>query len=327
MLDIPEYVSFLEQRLRIEPQKRSEVLSEVWSHVMERAGELRQFGLPPEVADQHAIRDFGDPKSIADQFYAAHSTGNATSILLAMAPHLILAAIFVLHLWTDYFWVAAALAVATLFTVGAWRRGLPLWTYPWVGYAVLLPALTMLLAFALIGYGLIQHIQYRSAPLTWWSYALMALWIPIATAITVMAVRRAVRHDWIVVSFAALPVPFLTLWFFALHWHGGVLVPNLIRTTEVDSATSSIFLALAVTTALFMRVGHRLWRVVILAVPSPVLAVVAFVFYAQSVANFDIFVAFTFSAGFLLSPSLFDRMVRRAIPRYLSRLTYPTAPL
>ena len=49
------------------------------------------------------------------------------------SPHLLLALLFVLHLWTNPFWLASMLIVAIAISVLGWRMGRPRWTYPWPG--------------------------------------------------------------------------------------------------------------------------------------------------------------------------------------------------
>lgn len=304
MYDISEYFGYLETRLRIEPARRSEVLREARSHVVQRSCELRREGLAPADADRRALRDFGDPRVVADSYYAVHATPGPLGTLLAVAPHLVLAAIFALHLWTDSFWVVTALAAAALVGALCWRRGLPQWAYPWLGYAVLLPTVAIPIGVAVLGHSAMQAFRGQDGSLGPLDYVVITLWMALAIGILVKAVRRGLQHDWIVVSLAALPVPFLTAWLFLLHWHGGVLIPNMIRTLQADTATAIIFVALGITTAVFMQVGHRGWRIAILLVPTPALVCGAVLSYRASAAALDVIVALGLTFAFLLSPLL-----------------------
>ena len=305
-----EYLAYLEQRLRLDPQKRAEVLSEIHSHLEESSAELRSQGLSSDEATDRALRGIGNPRQLAKTFYAVHATGSWRDILLAVLPHLVLAGIFAFHLWTALFWVVIALTAATLIAVVAWRRGTPQWTYPWLGYALAAPALTWALAMAAIGYGAWAFITGGTVPLGIPLYLGIAVYIPISFVIVLRVARKAVRNDWLSVSLAALPIPFFTAWLFLLHWRGGVLIPDKARAMETDANTAMLFLALAATTALYMKAGDRTWRIGLMLLAAPALVAIATVSYQADPRSLTTAVAIPATAVFLLSPIFLDRSRR-----------------
>ena len=109
---IGAYLSDLGRRLHLEPRKEREILHELQAHVEDKTQELIEDGVPSGEALAHAINDLGSPDEIATQFYEVHSQGSWYHTTLAVLPHLLLAAIFFLHLWTDLIWTALLLAVA-----------------------------------------------------------------------------------------------------------------------------------------------------------------------------------------------------------------------
>ena len=304
------YVGILEDELHVDPRTRSAVVSEVRTHLEERSAELERAGLGAQAAEQRAIHDFGDPHTLAQGFYSVHSTASTRDVLMGVMPHLGIAAMFRFHLWVELFWVAVAVSMALTAVVVAWRRGLPRWTAPWLGYALVLPAMTWVLAVAAVGYGVWSLLTGTPAPLSVAMYLAMALWIPFSTVIIIAIALRTVSYDWLVVSLASLPLPFLSAWLFLLPWHEGVFIPNQVRGLETDTATALVFLGLAVFTALFMRVGRRGWRLLIILALAPPLIGLAAIRYQATPDSGAVIIAIVLTALFLVSPVLLDHAGR-----------------
>lgn len=309
------YFGILEDELHVDPRTRSAVVSEVRTHLEERSAELERAGVPALAAERRAIHDFGDPHELALDFYSVHSTGSTRDLLMGVMPHLGIAAMFRFHLWVELFWVVVAVSMALTAAAVAWRRGLPKWTAPWLGYALVLPAMTWVLAVAVVGYGLWSFLTGAPAPLSLPMYLAVALWIPVATAIILTVTRRTVSYDWLIVSLAGLPLPFLSAWLFLLHWHEGVLIPNQVRGLETDTATALVFLGLAAFTALFMRVGRRGWRLLIILALAPPLIGLAVIRYQATPDSGPVIIAIVLTALFLISPVLLDPTARAGIGR------------
>ncbi len=271
-MELRAYLSELDQALHLDPRERAEIIAEIHGHVDERALELEDQGLGRASATTQALWELGEPHDLAKEYYSSHSASSWRDILLAALPHLALAVIFAFHLWTDLLWVVVALSGAAIIAVLAWRGGRPTWTYPWLGYALAAPALSWALAMAAVGYGAWSFATQGTLPFALPLYLGIVLWVPISLSLVLRVARRVVLHDWLVVSLAALPMPFIATWFFLLHWHGGQLVPDKIRAMDAGTDTAMVFVALALTTALYMKVGKRSFRILLVLVTVPSLA-------------------------------------------------------
>ena len=274
-MEIGSYIRILEGALHLEPRHRSEIAAEVRMHLEDHAAELNAGGAAQDQAVDQAIQEMGDPRQLAASCYSSYATSSWRDILLAIFPHLLLAAIFALHLWTRPVWMATALGVTTLIAVVAWRMGRPTWSYPWVGYALALPVLSWAMAVATVSYGFWALLTRGQLPWTLAFYLAIALWVRLCLAIVLRITRKAATVDWLVVSLAALPLPVIGSWLFLLHWRNGQLVTPAVAGEQVDVQTALIFLALAATTAVYMRIGRRSWRIALLLVAAPALVAVA----------------------------------------------------
>ena len=312
--DTRAYLRTLEGSLHVDPQTRSAVMSEVSSHVAERRGELESVGMAPEAAEERAIRDFGNPKQIADSFYAVHAVARGRDMALAVFPHLAIATLFRFHLWIELFWIGIAVTVTLGAVAIAWFRGLPKWAAPWLGYALILPVLTLLLSMAVLGYGAWAFFTEAKVPLSLPIYAVAAAWAPLCALVVFTVARRTISYDWLLGSLAALPVPFLAAWLFLLHWQGGALIPDRVRALETDAATAAVFLALAAFTALFMSAGKRSRRLLILLALTPPLIVLAATQYHATLSLPAIVAVTALSLLLVLSPVLLDPTDRANLP-------------
>jgi hypothetical protein len=313
----------LEQNLHMAPAKRVEILSELQNHVDDRIQEFQSNGLSPAEAQERAVLEIGDPSQLAGAYYNVHETGSWRDVAMATIPHLALAAIFAFHLWTELLWVVVAISAATFIAGVAWRKGAPQWAFPWLGYALAAPMLSWSLAMVAIAYGGWMLLTGGDIPLGVPLYIGIVLYIPLSMVLVIRIVRKAVRHDWLMVSLAALPLPFFATWMFMLHWRQGALTPNKARALEYDADTAIVFLALAITTAMYLKVGRRLWRIGLLILSAPVMVAMAAIAYQASPHTFPTIAAIGLTVALLLSPVLLDA----GKPSYKNPLDSPNADL
>lgn len=299
-------LGLLEQNLHMAPTKRVEILAELQTHVDDRIQELQSNGISSVDAQERAVLEVGDPAQLAGAYYNAHETGSWRDVGMATVPHLALAAIFAFHLWTDLLWVVVAISAATFIAGVAWRKGAPQWAFPWLGYALAAPMLSWSLAMVAIAYGGWMLLTGGDIPLGAPLYLGIVLYIPLSMLLVIRIVRKAVRHDWLMVSLAALPLPFFATWMFMLHWRQGTLAPNKARALEYDADTAVVFLALAITTAMYLKVGRRLWRIGILILSAPIIVAMAAIAYQTSPHTFPTIAAIGLTVALLLSPILLD---------------------
>ncbi len=309
-VELRQYLQALAKKARLDSREREQIVLELEAHVSERAEELTRQGLGPNEAVDEAVRQLGQPEALAEKLYSVHSKGSWGDVLLGTLPHLMLAGFFALHLWTRYVWVVAVVVLATVVALRAWRRGKPKWSYPWLGYAVGAAAISWLLTLVSLGYGAWMFFTTGALPYSFLIFVLLVAYLPISLWTVVSVAMKVVRQDWLLVSLTALPFPFLTTWVLFLNWQGGLWAPS-DEFQGSDIGRALVFVALAITTAVYYKVGHRGLKVGLLMAATVVLVVSSTVLPPiglNTIAGILIAVA---SVAFLLSPALIESRLSR----------------
>jgi hypothetical protein len=265
----PEVGSYLEEvraHLHLEPRMERRVINELSTHFQEKVGDLQHQGMSEDEATRTALASFGDSRFIARLMYEAHSRGSWTDALISCQPHFILAALFATHIWRFPLLLAGAFAAIAIIAMMGWRNGSPSWLYSWVGYA-LLP----LLIFSYVSMDPVaQTVSYlfsgRGTPAPLWVLSGLAvlyaftIWLIASTAV------RVARRDWILLTLMLLPLPVIGIWVLTVTQTAGILVDALrsieARFSQWDSAMAYFFALLGVTTALFVRIRQRAWKMI-----------------------------------------------------------------
>ena len=310
---INNYLNFLARRLHLDPLREREILEELQTHIEDKAAELEADGVDRETALASAVEEMGAPRSLASRMYAVHSTtGLWRDVILAMLPHFLLAALFALHLWSHYFLVSVVLVGIAFVTWRNWRAGRPSqWSYSWMGYTLAAPAISWLLALITLGYGGWTLLTTGALPFNTVLFFLLVGYVPFSMWIVFNVVSKIVRRDWLLVSLTALPFPFLTSWVLFLNWSGGLWSDHAERLQQSDTARAFIFLALAVTTAVFLRVGPRLLRIGLLALITSILIVISALSLPVDLGFVAVGLMILASVAFLLSPAMLEAKVNR----------------
>jgi hypothetical protein len=317
-VELQSYLRAITRKLRLDPRKNREIALELQGHLEERIHELEEEGLTYKEALARAVGDLGGPDAIARDMYSVHSRGNWRDILLATLPHLLLASLFALHLWTRYMLVAVILIGVTFVTLRGWTSGRPNWTYTWLGYLMAAPALSWLMALGALAYGSWQLVTTGSLPFSFPIYMLVAAYVPFSLWIMARVLVRVVRRDWLLASLTALPFPFLTSWVLFLNWQGGLWADHAERMQQSDTARAFIFLALAVTTAVFLKVGPRLLRIGLLGLATLILVIVTAVSLPVDLGFLAVLMMIVASLAFLLSPVALESQLAQRWHRRLS---------
>ena len=305
------YLHNLTKMLKLDPGTNREITLEIQGHLEEKIEELREDGLTYQEARATALRDLGRPDLISREMYSVHSIGSWRDILLATLPHLLLASLFALHLWTRYLLVAVVLVGITVVALRGWKDGKSKWAYTWLGYSMAAPALSWVMALVAIGYGTWRYVTTGNLPFSFPVYFLLIAYIPFSLWMTWKVVMRVVRHDWLLVSLTALPFPFLTAWILFLNWQGGLWSANTAKVQETDSDRALVFLALAVTTGVFLKVGHRLVKIGLLTVSTAVLVIFSIVVIPFGFGILSGILVTLASVAFLLSPAFLQSRLER----------------
>lgn len=301
------YIHAIARQLHLEPAQEQEIALELEAHLEDKSAELQSQGLGQQVAMDLAVREMGSGVDLAKGMYEVHSTGVWRDVLLATVPHFLLAALFALHLWSNYFLVALIVIGFTLVTWRNWRAGNPSkWSYSWLGYTLAAPVISWLLALITLGYGAWTLVTTGQLPFNLVLLALLIGYVPFSIWIVFSVVSKVVRRDWVLASLTALPFPFLTSWVLFLNWQGGLWTDHGERMQDTDTARALIFLSLAVTTAVFLKIGPRLVRIGLLTLATVILVAITAASLPVSLDMLAVLLMIVASVTFLLSPAMLD---------------------
>jgi hypothetical protein len=193
-----------------------------------------------------------------------------------------------------------------------WRAGRPSqWSYTWMGYTLAAPALSWLLSLMTLGYGGWTLLTTGKLPFNVVLFLLLIGYVPFSMWIVFNVVSKIAKRDWLLVSLTALPFPFLTSWVLFLNWSGGLWSDHLERMQQTDTARAFIFLALAVTTAVFLKVGPRSLRIGLLVLITSILIVITALSLPVDLGFVAVGLMILASLAFLLSPAVIEAKVNR----------------
>ncbi len=317
--ELQGYLQSITHKLKLDPSTNKEVVLELQTHMEEKVKELEQEGLTYREALSRAVQDLGHPDLIAKDMYSVHSRGSWGDILLATLPHLLLASLFALHLWTYYILVALLIIGVTIVALRAWRQGRPKWAYTWLGYSIAGPALSWLLSLAALAYGAYSFLTTGALPFSTPIFILLIAYVPFSLWIMGRVVIKVVKQDWLLASLTALPFPFLTSWILFLNWQGGIFADHALKFQETDGDRALVFLALAITTAVFMKVGNRFLKIGLLTATTSVLIIVTMAAIPFSFGLLTVTLIAIASVAFMLSPALLQSRLNKPVPSYMPR--------
>lgn len=300
------YLNDIGKQLRLEGPAQTEILRELETHIEDEAQDLMESGVSSDEAMGRALSSLGASQVVARHFYEVHSRGSWYHTALAVLPHILLSAMFALHLWTRPVWVTGLLLVALIITIVGWRKGRPRWTYPWLGYCLVTPMVSWALAMSAVGYGAYTIVREGQLPLGIPIYIASFVYITVSLWIVIRTLSKVAKPDWIMASLAILPLPFLAFWFFYFYNGGELLQAGTRPLHAVDNSAAIVFLIVAAATAIFFRIGKRLVRVALLLITAPSVIILAWVSYQGGTRPFSVFLFAAISLAVLLSPALFD---------------------
>ncbi len=305
--EVTNYLHALARRLHLDPAEKDEIIQELEAHLEDKAAELETQGVDPETAMARAVEEMGAPNAVARGMYEVHSPGVWRDVLLSTIPHFLLAAFFALHLWSHYFLVSLLLIAIAFVTWRNWCAGSPSkWSYSWMGYSLAAPALSWLLSLITLGYGAWTLLTTGRLPFNMALFFLLIGYVPFSMWIMANVIFKMVKRDWLLASLTALPFPFLTSWVLFLNWQGGLWSEHAERMQDSDTARAFIFVSMAVTTAVFLKVGPRLLRIGLLTVTTSILVIITFASLPVSLSALAVVLMIVASLAFLLSPAMLE---------------------
>ena len=310
--EVTNYLHSLARKLHLDPAEKDDIIQELEAHLEDKAAELETQGVDRDTAMARAVAEMGAPNAVARGMYEVHSPGVWRDVLLSTIPHFLLAALFALHLWSHYFLVSLLLIAIAFVTWRNWRAGSPSkWSYSWMGYSLAAPALSWLLSLITLGYGAWTLVTTGQLPFNVVLFFLLIGYVPFSMWIMANVIFKMVKRDWLLASLTALPFPFLTSWVLFLNWQGGLWSEHAERMQDSDTARAFIFVAMAVTTAVFLKVGPRLLRIGLLTVSTSILVVITAASLPMSLNVLAVVLMIVASLAFLLSPAMLESKVER----------------
>ena len=310
--EVTYYLQSLAWRLHLDPAEKDDIIQELEAHLEDKAAELETKGVDRETAMARAVEEMGAPNTVAQGMYEVHSPGVWRDVLLSTIPHFLLASLFALHLWSHYFLVSLLLIAIAFVTWRNWRAGSPSkWSYSWMGYSLAAPALSWLLSLITLGYGAWTLVTTGQLPFNVVLFFLLIGYVPFSMWIMANVIFKMVKRDWLLASLTALPFPFLTSWVLFLNWQGGLWSEHAERMQDSDTARAFIFLTMAVTTAVFLKVGPRLLRIGLLTVSTSILVIITAASLPVSLNVLAVVLMIVASLAFMLSPAMLGSKIER----------------
>ena len=268
MSSISHYLNRFKDSLQIDQTIRDGVAQELYTHLEEKTQDLEEQGLSREEASKIAVQSLGSPELIAEQMYETHAQGSWKEALISASPHFLVALLFASYYWQNIVYPSIILALTVGIAVYGWRRGKPIWLFPWLGY-YLLPVV-------------VSGILLLSLPEGWgWMAAL--LYIPAALFVFIHIMRQTARRDWLYASLMLAPMLVTFAWFSSLGMGNEILASDWAARLQANALWITVsFVGLAGATVAFIRLKQRRHKIISLLIPP---LVVLFAVVAASGGN------------------------------------------
>jgi hypothetical protein len=255
--NISHYLNRFKASLKIDHTIRDGVAEELYTHLEDRTRELEENGLSREEASEIAVQSLGSPEMLAEQIYETHAQGSWKEALFSALPHLLVALLFTSYYWRNVVYVSIILALTVGIAIYGWRRGKPIWLFPWLGY-YLMPVV-------------VSGILLLSLPQGWgWIVAL--IYIPLVLFVFIYIVRQTARRDWLYASLMLAPMLVTFTWFSSLGKGNELLASDWAARLQTNALWIVIsFVALAAATVAFIRLKPRRYKIISLLIPPLVI--------------------------------------------------------
>ena len=252
MSSISHYLNRFKANLHIDHDIRDGVAEELSTHLEEKTQELEEKGLSREEASKIAVQSLGSPELIAEQIYETHAQGSWKEATFSALPHLLVALLFTSYYWQNVVYASIILAATVGIAIYGWRRGKPVWLFPWLGY-YLMPVV-------------ISGILLLSLPQGWgWVAAL--IYIPLVLFVFIYIVRQTARRDWLYASLMIAPMVVTFTWFSSLGRGNELLASDWAARLQTNALWIVVsFVALAAATIAFIRLKQRRHKIISLLI-------------------------------------------------------------
>lgn len=312
MRDFESYLAILKERLGVRPAEAREIIEELETHLQDKASDLESQGIDSETAKDLAVRHMGDPSDISRRMRLVYGYANWQDVLLAVSPHLMVAGLFLFENCCNYFIIAAMLACFTGVSWANWRHGNPSkWSYTWIGYAIAAPALSLMISAHAVGYGAWSLVTGEEMPIFDPLIFLLIGSAPFAMYNVMKCAHLMVLRDWMWLSFATLPLPVLGSWILFFHSYEiyrGIHIEMLGQPTV---SQIGVFIALALMTALYMKVANRGWKLTMLLVSAGAVGIVSAINLPMGFQLLNAAMLLTAYLGLFGAPVLWKTVINR----------------
>jgi len=310
LAEVSVYLGHIREYLHLDPVTERQVLDELYTHFEDKVAELQDEGVEGKDAARLAILSFGQPRAVGRLIYEAFNRGSWQQTSVAALPHLLVAALFLSHRWSNLETLLVTLLFVASVTVLGWRHGRPNWIYSWAGYS-----LAPLLVIGYMSHQVVeQGVNYLFgrtdvAPHLFWLATVSSFYLLSLVFVCMLAVR-AVRRDWLLASVMLVPFPIFGSWLFFVEQAGGLSFSGTPVVHLWDWSMALAFVALAMASASFIRLRKRAWKVVAVVLISctTLIAVGPSLWVDLGILPFMLFSLLL--VAFLLSPALVEARVK-----------------
>lgn len=312
MRDFESYLAALKERLGIAPAEAQEVIDELECHLLDKASDLESQGVSQDEAHALAVRHLGDPEEISRRMRLVYGYAAWRDILLAVAPHLMMASLFLANVCCNYFLIALFLGIVTCVSWMNWRHGNPSkWSYSWLGYAVSAPAVSLIITVHAVGYGAWTLVDQSDLLVFDPKVILLIGCAPFAMYYVLKVAHEMVKRDWLWVSFATLPLPIFGSWALFVHSYEIYRGVHIEMLGPRDYSYIGIFLALALTTVLYLKLGRRVYKATLLAMGAAALGIMTAINLPVGFQLPNVAMMFLAYAALFTIPGLWKAVINR----------------
>ena len=227
-------------------------------------------------------------------------------------PHLIVAALFASHMWTQPIWAIPAMLAIVAVTLLAWWNGRPSWLYPWIGYSLVLLLICGWVSRTVLGQPCLFVLDRGPAP----NFPLSSsCWRSCCVAVGGRrddCPRCLARLD--LASLMLAPLPLFGGWLASIDEMNGFFRGPSLTLHRLDGEMGLALLALAVTSASFVLVRQRVLKFGGLAVVGTLAAATVGHNLWGEQGLFGLLAASFLLLLFFLSPALLKSLFSEAEP-------------
>ena len=257
-LELINYLQNIKENLRLNTAEEKEVLRELATHIEERCQEMQDDGLTEDESTEKCLDLLGSARVVARQIYETHNQGSWRQALLAGMPHLFFAGLFALNWLGGVTWLPVIVLIVAGIVIYGRCHGKPAWLFPWFGYS--------LLPVAAAGVALL----YLPAG---WAWVTLILYIPLMFWLACVIAIKFMRRDWLYSALMLLPVPTFVGCFLAT---GQKPAFNFASLDGFAPWMAFVFLILAFSVTIFVRLRSRKLRIAVLGVSGFMTLIIIF---------------------------------------------------